>query len=58
MRLSAAGTPVQNNMKELFGILNLLDDDKWGDEEEFFENYGGHGTPPTVEQIQTLQVIS
>ena len=45
-------------MKELFGILNLLDDDKWGDEEEFFENYGGHGTPPTVEQIQTLQVIS
>jgi hypothetical protein len=29
---AAAGTPVQNNMRELFGILNLLDQDKFGGE--------------------------
>ena len=27
-----AGTPVQNNMRELFGILNLLDQEKFGGE--------------------------
>lgn len=24
-----AGTPVQNNMRELFGIMNLVDEDKF-----------------------------
>lgn len=27
-----AGTPVQNNMRELFGILNLLDPQRFGGE--------------------------
>ena len=29
---AAAGTPVQNNMRELYGILNLLDQEKFGGE--------------------------
>ena len=49
---------MQNNMRELFGIMNLLNPEKWGEEEEFFEQYGGDTEVSTVEQIQTLQVHS
>lgn len=51
-----AGTPVQNSMKELCGIMSLLDYDKYGDEEDFAELYGRDDPPPTVEQIRALQV--
>jgi len=47
---------VQNNMRDLFGIMNLLDHEEWGDEGEFYERYGGDTEVSTVEQIQTLQV--
>ena len=51
-----AGTPVQNNMRELFGLMNLLDDEKYGDEEEFFEKFGGDKEAISLEQVQALQV--
>ncbi len=51
-----AGTPVQNNMRELFGLMNLLDDEKYGDEEEFFERFGGDKEAISLEQVQALQV--
>lgn len=44
-------------MKDLYGVMNLLDPDLWGDEEEFYDKYGGDEEPPAVEQIQALQVI-
>ena len=47
---------MQNNMRELFGLMNLLDPSEWSSVEEFFETYGGDAEPPTVEQIQALQV--
>lgn len=50
------GTPVQNNMRDLFGIMNLLNPDKWSYEEDFFELYGGGAEVSTVEQIRALQV--
>lgn len=43
-------------MRELFGVLNLLDPEEWDDEEDFYDKYGGDAEPPTVEQIQALQV--
>ena len=49
-----AGTPVQNSMEELFGILNVLDPEKYDDEDEFLERFG-RGMP-TLEQVQDLQV--
>ena len=52
----ATGTPVQNNMRELFGLMNLLDDEKYGDEEEFFEKFGGDKEAISLEQVQALQV--
>ena len=47
---------MQNNMRELFGLMNLLDPFHWSSVQEFFETYGGDAEPPTVEQIQALQV--
>lgn len=52
------GTPVQNNMRELYGLMNLLDDENYGDEEEFFEKFGGEKEAITLEQVQALQVGS
>ena len=51
-----AGTPVQNNVQELFGLLNLLDRVAFPSMEEFVEQFGGNGAPPTVDQIRALQV--
>ena len=47
---------MQNNMRELFGLMNLLDDEKYGDEEEFFEKFGGDKEAISLEQVQALQV--
>ena len=50
-----AGTPVQNSMEELFGIMNVLDDDKYSDEADFLARFGKG--MPTPEQVQDLQVL-
>ena len=52
--LLLSGTPVQNNMKELQGLMSLLDADKWGDQEDFLEQFGEEA--PSLDQIKELQV--
>ena len=52
--VGCAGTPVQNSMEELFGIMNVLDPAIWDDEDEFLERFGKG--MPTPEQVQELQV--
>lgn len=52
---------MQNNMFDLFGIMNLLDPNEWGDEDEFLERYGGcrnndETQISTADQIQALKV--
>ena len=47
---------MQNSMGELFGIMNVLNPDEYGDEEEFLERFGKD--MPTPEQVQALQVRS
>ena len=49
-----AGTPVQNSMEELFGIMNVLDADKYSDEADFLARFGKG--MPTPQQVQDLQV--
>ncbi len=49
----AAGTPVQNNMRELYGILNLLDPQQFASEEEFLERFGSGGESTTAEQVRS-----
>ena len=55
---ACAGTPIQNNMAELFGIMSLLDAEEIGDEDAFLERYGGgRSNPmPDPEQVHALQV--
>lgn len=53
--LLLTGTPVQNNIKELFGILNLLDDRTFADEDEFLDMYGRSADKMTPEQVVALQ---
>lgn len=49
---------MQNNMGELFGLMNLLDSEKYACEEEFLENFGGGKDGISLEQVQALQVCS
>ena len=41
-------------MRELFGLLNMLDEEAWPDESEFIERYGDE-TTTTPGQIRELQ---
>lgn len=47
---------MQNNMRELFGLMNLLDDVEYRDEDDFFEKFGGDKEAITLPQVQALQV--
>ncbi|KAL4858846.1 Chromodomain-helicase-DNA-binding protein 6 [Chlorella vulgaris] len=55
--LLLTGTPVQNNMRELFGLLNLLDPGTMADESEFLERYGDERTGMTPDQVRALQEV-
>ena len=55
--LLLTGTPVQNNMRELWGIMNLLDRRRFARESAFLETYGGGDADPTIDQIRLLQVL-
>jgi superfamily II DNA or RNA helicase len=53
--LLLTGTPVQNNMRELFGLLNLLDDETYTYEADFLERFGDERTGMTPHQVRDLQ---
>jgi len=53
--LLLTGTPVQNNVKELFGLLNLLDPDQYDDEEEFLDRFGRSTDKMTPTQVRDIQ---
>ena len=54
--LLLTGTPVQNNIKELFGILNLLDSETFSDEDAFLDRFGRTADKMTPEQVVDLQM--
>jgi SNF2 family DNA or RNA helicase len=39
-KIVLTGTPLQNNMRELFNLMKFLDPDKFNDQEEWEEKYG------------------
>ncbi|KAG2496454.1 hypothetical protein HYH03_005678 [Edaphochlamys debaryana] len=55
--LLLTGTPIQNNILELFSILSLLDPEEYPSVEDFGERFGGvpGAPPPSVDQIKELQ---
>ena len=55
--LLLTGTPIQNNMSELYSVMNLVDPEKFDDPAEFLERFGNPPTTPsTPEQMLDLQV--
>jgi chromodomain-helicase-DNA-binding protein 7 len=52
--LLLTGTPVQNNTKELWTLLNYIEPEKFSNQELFLEKYGNL---ETFEQIQTLHTM-
>ncbi|CAG9464557.1 unnamed protein product [Pedinophyceae sp. YPF-701] len=53
--LLLTGTPIQNNLEELFNILALLDPKQFKSWEDFAEKYGA--ADPTSEQVAALQRV-
>lgn len=53
--LLLTGTPVQNNMRELYGLMNLLDPETYWDEGEFLAKFGDERTGMSPEQVRDLQ---
>ncbi|KAG2440284.1 hypothetical protein HXX76_004395 [Chlamydomonas incerta] len=55
--LLLTGTPIQNNMTELYSILSLLDPEGYPSLGDFNARFGGAGPgqPPSVDQIKKLQ---
>lgn len=48
------GTPIQNNMSELFSIMNLVEANKFPDLDNFLARFGD--PVPTPDQLRDLQV--
>lgn len=53
-RVLLTGTPLQNNIQELFSLLNFLEPEQFGNSESFLEQFG---QCQTEEQVQKLQEI-
>ena len=52
--LLLTGTPIQNNTKELFTLLNYIEPDNFSSFEKFMEQYGKLETADQVERLHTI----
>jgi len=52
-RLLLTGTPIQNNVRELFSLLHIMNPEKWEDWEDFSMEYCGGGDRPTSAEQAT-----
>ena len=46
------GTPLQNNVDELFSLLNFLEPSRFSNQEEFNKDFGNLQTEDQVEKLQ------
>uniref|UniRef100_A0A914GUG5 Chromodomain-helicase-DNA-binding protein 7 n=1 Tax=Globodera rostochiensis TaxID=31243 RepID=A0A914GUG5_GLORO len=53
-RVLLTGTPLQNNIQELFSLLNFLEPEQFGNSEAFLQQFG---QCQTEDQVQKLQEI-
>lgn len=52
--LLMTGTPVQNNVRELFSLLNLLNPVAFADEGEFMERFGDGSDPACMDDLRAV----
>eukprot|EP00002_Diphylleia_rotans_P013024 TRINITY_DN2536_c0_g2_i1.p1 TRINITY_DN2536_c0_g2~~TRINITY_DN2536_c0_g2_i1.p1 ORF type:complete len:2293 (-),score=494.09 TRINITY_DN2536_c0_g2_i1:306-7184(-) len=53
-KLLLTGTPIQNNVSELWNLLNFLDPENFSSSEEFMAAYGNLTESSTVEKLQEI----
>ncbi|KAI8991556.1 hypothetical protein BDF20DRAFT_845263 [Mycotypha africana] len=53
-KLLLTGTPLQNNLGELYSLLNFMQPEIFNDEARFFAEYGSLNTAQEVEKLQYL----
>ncbi|KAL9653103.1 hypothetical protein ABK040_006321 [Willaertia magna] len=53
-KLLLTGTPLQNNLQELFSLLHFLDPDTFDDPEDFARQYGDLKNSDELEKLHTL----
>ncbi|XP_037896667.1 uncharacterized protein LOC119641859 isoform X1 [Glossina fuscipes] len=53
-RVLLSGTPLQNNMSELFSLLNFLEPSQFSSAEEFMAEFGSLRTEEEVNKLQAL----
>ncbi|KAI8069985.1 SNF2 family N-terminal domain-containing protein [Gongronella butleri] len=53
-KLLLTGTPLQNNLDELYSLLSFMQPDVFNDEKQFFAEYGALQTASQVEKLQGL----
>ncbi|ORZ14695.1 SNF2 family N-terminal domain-domain-containing protein [Absidia repens] len=53
-KLLLTGTPLQNNLDELYSLLNFMQPDVFSDENYFFSEYGSLQSAAQVEKLQAL----
>jgi len=49
--LLLTGTPIQNNMNELWALLNFIDPDKFLDDKEFLEQFGDMKSTEKIDEL-------
>ncbi|XP_055681908.1 uncharacterized protein LOC129789277 isoform X4 [Lutzomyia longipalpis] len=53
-RVLLSGTPLQNNVSELFSLLNFLEPSQFSSSDEFLKEFGSLKTEVEVEKLQAL----
>lgn len=53
-RLLLSGTPLQNNVSELFSLLNFLEPSQFNSSEAFLQEFGALKTDVEVQKLQVL----
>lgn len=53
-RLLLSGTPLQNNVSELFSLLNFLEPSQFNSQEAFLQEFGALKTDTEVQKLQVL----
>lgn len=56
-RVLLTGTPLQNNVEELFSLLNFLEPNRFASTEAFLEEFGNLKTESQVDKLKAVSIV-